>query len=169
MSLENRVKWAEREIKEIDPLDFFRDYYKGEITRTQLAREDFSLYRILSRKDLLKEAIPNFDKGASETGKIGGSAVARNFGDDPVVYYTEHHEGLKRGQLQKENQSLYKRLRRDGLLEHVPTVSEFSDDPVTYYIEHHEGLTRGQLKKENPSLYQYLRRNELLEHVPLKR
>ena len=64
---------------------------------------------------------------------------------------------------------MYKRLRKDRLLEHVPTSKrDFGDDPVAYYQEHYDGLIRGQLKKEDPSLYNRLREDRLLEHVPLK-
>lgn len=120
MSLEDKIRWAGREDKTVNPLDFFREHYDNRTTRSQLAREDFSLYRILSRKGLLDEAIPDFNQGASERGRIGGSTGARDLGDDPIAYYTEHHDGLTRGQLRKEDPSLYQRLRRDGLLEHIP-------------------------------------------------
>ena len=42
---------------------------------------------------------------------------------NPIDFFREHHAGLTRGELAKQDPSLYKRLRRDGLLEHVPTKS----------------------------------------------
>ena len=98
--------------------------------------------------------------------KVRWGDVWREY-DNPLDFLREHHDGLTRGQLHREDPSLYQRLRKDGLLEHVPTTkADFSDDPVAYYTEHHDGLTRGELKKEDPNLYQRLRRDGLLEHVP---
>ncbi len=160
MSLEDKVRggyvWKEYD----DPLDFLREHHDG-LTRGQLQKEDPSLYLRL-RRDGLLEHVP-----------IGKRGRPTKHGDDPVAYYTEHHDGLTRGQLQKEDPSLYLRLRRDGLLEHVPIgkrgrPTKHGDDPVAYYTEHHDGLTRGELAKENPSLYLRLRRDGLLKHVPLK-
>ena len=48
------------------------------------------------------------------------SRKRRDFGKDPVAYYEEHYSGLARGQLHKEDRSLYNRLWKDGLLENVP-------------------------------------------------
>ena len=118
-SLEDRVKWAERAVKNQNPIDFFRQYYNSNTTRSQLAKEDFALYRILSRKRLLDDAIPHFDHEASERGRRR-TEVSR-FGNDPVAYYQEHYAGLTRGQLQKQELSLYQRLWKDGLLDNVPT------------------------------------------------
>ncbi len=42
------------------------------------------------------------------------------YGDDPIAYYNEHYSGLTRGELSKENSSLYQRLWRDQLLGSVP-------------------------------------------------
>ena len=42
------------------------------------------------------------------------------YGDDPIAYYNEHYSGLTRGELSKENSSLYQRLWRDQLLGFVP-------------------------------------------------
>lgn len=167
----NQVKWAKREDKSINPLDFFKENYSSRTTRSQLARKDSALYKILRRKNLMDEAIPHFNQAASQRGKfLGGveKAEARDFGDDPVEYYTKHYNGLTRGQLAKEDPNLYQRLRRDELLADVPTANRFIDDPVAYYTEHYDGSTRGELAKEDRSLYQRLRRDGLLEHVPLE-
>lgn len=120
MSLEDKVRWVNRKNKGKDPLQFFREHYNPDTNRTQLAREDSSLYRILSRRELLDEAIPEFDQKASERGKVGGSAGTRDFGDDPVAYYKKHYDGLTRGQLHDEDRTFYDRLGTEGLLEHVP-------------------------------------------------
>ena len=88
----------------------------------------------------------------------------------PLEFFRKHYiAGLTRGQLRKQDSSLYQRLRRDGLLENVPVSrTDFGNDPVAYYQEHHAGLTRGQLQNQDPSLYQRLRRDGLLENVPTK-
>ncbi|MBI2147044.1 hypothetical protein HYU19_01045 [Candidatus Woesearchaeota archaeon] len=166
--LEDRIKWAERADKNQNPANFFRQHYDPDTTRSQLAKKDCALYRILSRKRLLDEAIPDFDHETSERVRRARTEVSR-FGNDPFAYYQEHHAGLTRGQLWKQDQSLYQRLRSDGLLDQVPvTRTDFGNDPVAYYQEHYAGLTRGQLKKQDPSLYQRLRRNGLLDNVPAK-
>ncbi|MFH1827679.1 MAG: hypothetical protein ABH824_00290 [Nanoarchaeota archaeon] len=51
--------------------------------------------------------------------KVKWGHVWREY-ENPLDFFREHHDGLTRGQLKKEDQSLYQRLRRDGLLEHVP-------------------------------------------------
>ncbi len=163
-SLEDKVKWAEREDKNQNPLEFFRQHYNPGTTRSRLSREDFSLYRILSRRGVLDEAIPDFDIEKSYRGK-SIERISR-FGNDPITYYQQHHAGLTRGQLQKQDPVLYERLRRNGLLENVPVSSRFGNDPVAYYNEHYAGLTRGQLQKQDPSLYQRLWKDGLLESVP---
>ena len=107
MNLEDKVKWAGREEKGISPVDFFRQHYDDNTTRSQLARQDFALYKILSGRGLLDEAIPNFNQKSSEKGKVGGSVGTRDFGDDPIAYYSEHYDGLTRGELSKKDPSLY--------------------------------------------------------------
>ena len=42
------------------------------------------------------------------------------FGENPLEFYRENYPGMTRGQLGKEDQGLYQRLRRDGLLGEVP-------------------------------------------------
>lgn len=167
MGLEDKIRWAERENKEMNPLDFFREHYDDSITRSRLARQDHGLYRILTRKGLLDQAIPQADDQAVARGKKS----KRNFGDDPLAYYQEHYAGLTRGQLKKKDQSLYCRLHQDGLLSHLPLQQVHRDfgDPLVYYQEHHAGLTRGQLERENPTFYQRLRKDKLLEHIPVKK
>ena len=93
---------------------------------------------------------------------------SRNESDSPIDFYRKHHAGLTRGQLKTQDQSLYKRLRKDGLLSNVPFSSKFGDDPVAYYQQHYAGLTRGKLRMQNPSLYKRLRRDGLLDIVPTK-
>jgi len=54
----------------------------------------------------------------------------RDYGNDPVAYYQEHHPGLTRGQLQKKDRSLYMRLWREGLLDNVPLKSNNIKDQI---------------------------------------
>ncbi|MBI2665891.1 hypothetical protein HYX12_04685 [Candidatus Woesearchaeota archaeon] len=124
-SLEDRVRWTERTNKHQNPIDFFRQHYEPNTTRSQLAREDFTLYKILSRKKLLDDAIPNFDHEASKTGRMARLGVSK-FGNDPVAYYQEHHAGLTRGELARQDPGLYQRLWKDGLLDNVPIKSSNS-------------------------------------------
>ena len=172
MALEHRIRWIEREDKDIDPLEFFRENYDSGITRTQLSKSDFSLYRTLSRRGLLDDAIPDFD---ADVAKRLGEA-ARNaehpskYGDDPVAYYHEHYQGMTRGELHKKDSGLYQRLRRGKLLGEVPrerAESRDFGDPVAYYHEHYQGMTRGELAKEDQGLYQILWRGKLLGEVPV--
>ena len=170
MALEHRIRWIEREDKDIDPLEFFRENYDSGITRTQLSKSDFSLYRTLSRRGLLDDAIPDFD---ADVAKRLGEA-ARNaehpskYGDDPVAYYHEHYQGMTRGELHKKDSGLYQILWRGKLLGEVPVASRFGDDPVAYYHRHYQGMTRWQLAKANHGLYKRLWRDKLLVHVPTK-
>ncbi len=93
-----------------------------------------------------------------------------DFGDDALEYYSKHHKGLTRGQLQIDNKKLYDKLWRGGLLDKLPRKTakrqNFGKDPLEYYNKHHKGLTRGQLKNTNPSLYARMRNEELLKHLP---
>ena len=56
MALEEQVRWAEREQKNADPVEFYREYYGG-LTRGELAEKDNSLYQKLRRNGLL-DSIP---------------------------------------------------------------------------------------------------------------
>ena len=39
---------------------------------------------------------------------------------DLLAYYKENYPGMSRGQLSQKDNSLYRRLRRDGLLQFIP-------------------------------------------------
>ena len=88
--------------------------------------------------------------------------------DGPLAEYRARYAGLTRGELAKRDNALYQRLRRAGLLDHVPTKHRLIDDALAYYRAHYVGLTRGELGKRDPSLYQRLRRQRLLASVPRK-
>ena len=167
MNLEVRVKWAERTDRKKDPLDFFREHYNSSTTRSKLSKEDNTLYRILRRRGVLDVAIPDFDAKASENGRRARIEVSR-FGQNPLEFYRENYPGMTRGQLQKEDQGLYQRLRRYGLLEEVPRQRRFVQNPLEFYRENYPGMTRGQLQKEDRGLYQRLTNDGLLGEVPLK-
>ena len=87
---------------------------------------------------------------------------------NPIDFYKEHYAGMTRGKLKMLDPNLYRKLRRDGLLEHVPTSIRLLGDQLEYYQLHYAGMTRGKLRMLDPSLYQSLRRDGLLEHVPTK-
>ena len=167
MNLEVRVKWAERTDRKKDPLDFFREHYNSSTTRSKLSKEDNTLYRILRRRGVLDVAIPDFDAEASKNGRRARIEVSR-FGQNPLEFYRENYPGMTRGQLGKEDQGLYQRLRGDGLLEEVPRQRRFVQNPLEFYRENYPGMTRGQLQKEDRGLYQRLTNDGLLGEVPLK-
>jgi len=54
---------------------------------------------------------------------IQKNSPRRIFGNDPFAYYQQHYAELTRGQLRTQDKSLYYRLRSDGLLVSVPTLS----------------------------------------------
>ena len=88
---------------------------------------------------------------------------------NPVDFYKEHYDGMTRGQLQKQDPRLYRKLRREGLLDLVPTSKrDFGSDPLKYYKERYADITRGQLELQDPNLYRRLRRDGLLGSVPTK-
>ena len=88
---------------------------------------------------------------------------------DPLDFFREQYDThTTRGKLRVLDNSLYQKLRRDGLLEHVPVSSRFRNDLVAYYQEHYAGLARGELQKQDHSLYQRLWKEGLLDNVPTK-
>jgi len=152
-----KVKWGDVWREHCEPLKFYYEQY-NRLTRGQLKDEDKSLYERLRREGQL-DIVP-LEK--SKSGRVS------KFGEDPAAYYYEHYEGFARGELQKENFSLYQRLRNDGLLDIVPLKKpDFDDFPVEYYQEHYAGLSRTELKQTNKGLYNRLSRDGLLEHVAL--
>lgn len=165
-TLEEKVKWAEREDRGRDPLNFFREKYPDGVTRARLARQDFSLYRILHRRNLLDRAIPEFDTKTAQRMRLVGRANG-GFGDDPLGFYRQHYPGLTRGQLGKKAPGLYERLMMDGLLGEVPVTTAFGGNPLKFYRLHYPGMTRGRLQGKYRSLYERLRKDGLLDEVPL--
>ena len=87
---------------------------------------------------------------------------------NPLDFFRENYDSeMTRGKLKQIDQNLYKRLKKDKLLEGVPFAYRFIQDPLEYYRQNYPGLTRGQLKKKDESLYNRLRRNKLLKEIPL--
>jgi len=172
------MKWVERTVGE-DPADFYRLNYSG-YNRSRLAREDFALYRTLSRRHMLDSTIPA-DEKVVELGRKGRWNSSR-FGEDPVAYYHAYYEGLTRGELIKAEAALYQKLKADGLLVCVPKMSKdeirekarkvnikksrIGRYPLAYYRENYNGVTRGELGKLDCALYARLRRDKLLDKVP---
>ncbi|OYT40718.1 hypothetical protein B6U80_02465 [Candidatus Pacearchaeota archaeon ex4484_26] len=158
MALESIVRWAKRENKDADPLEFYRKNYDG-FTRSQLQEKDKALYEILRRRDLLHK-IPR---------KI---AKARDFGS-PLDYYQEHYPGMTREELREKDKGLYNRLQRDSLLDHIPKgkerrSSKYGEDALAYYKKHYLGLTRGELAQKDVGLYKRIREEGLLKYIPRK-
>ena len=137
------------------PLDYFNQSFKGKkLTRGQLQKEDNSLYQSLIRHGQLDKA--------------GLQMKRRQFNGDPLTFFNEHYKSkrLTRGQLQKEDISLYQTLRRYGQLEEaIPKKYRGCKSPLTYFNKYikRQKLTRGQLSKADNSLYQTLVRHGQLD------
>ena len=123
MGIESKVKkgklWAKRKDKEKDPIEFLRENYGSDITRSKLAIVDSALYKVFWRRDLLDEAIPNFDVMASE--RLRSIITLNRFGGNALKYYKKHYRGKTRGEIRRLDQYLYERLTLEGSLEKVPT------------------------------------------------
>ncbi len=144
-----------------NPAAYYRRHYKG-LTRGALEKLDSSLYERLRVEGLL-HIVPKMSKDEIKK--------RSRFGRHPLAYYRRNYRGVTRYKLSCLDPSLYNRLRREKLLDNVPTVrtfQDFGDDPLGYYHEHHNGLTRGQLNRDNPGLYNRLRNDGVLSEVPLK-
>jgi len=141
----------------LDALAYYKKHYVR-LTRGELIKKDGSLYTRLQKEGLIKH-IP--------TANLSALAKKRSkFGLDALAYYKKHYRGLTRGALQEKNVSLYTRLWKDGLLNHVPTVCRFIDDPLEYYRKHYAGLTRGEVWRKNKKLYNKLWLDGTLKLVP---
>ncbi len=141
----------------IDAVQYFNEHYKGRIiSRSQLEKEDRGLYNKLRKLGKLDEILPNLYENHRDFTQI-----------TPVKYFKKFYKGkiTARNQLQKEDPTLYNKLRKLGKLDDIlPSQNEsyrdFSKtDPVQYFKKHYKGKikTRKQLAKEDQSLYQKLR------------
>jgi len=168
--LEKKVKWRKVWREHGKPLEFYCERYPL-LGREQLRKVDYGLYQRLYNDGLIKD-VPLIVEPLEK--KVRWGDVWREHGK-PLEFYHEHYWRLSRGQLAKEDSSLYQRLRSDGLIKEVPLIKpkrtiiprDFAEDPLAYYKKHYPGLTRGQLEKENAPLYQRLWRDDLLDDVPL--
>ena len=166
-TLEQRVKWSKREDKNNDPVDFLRENYPENITRSKLAQEDGALYRIISRHGRLDEAIPDYDKRSSEIWRET-RLRATPWGLNSRAYFKRHYAHLGRTELRKQVLGLYKRARTEGWLdEEFPQHKQnFEPDALTYFLKNYPGFTRTKLQKENKGLYNHLEEEGNLGHVP---
>lgn len=91
----------------------------------------------------------------------------RDFGNDPLAYCLEHHPGKTRGEIKKDDPSLYQVLWQKKLLDKIPKKEPpFGGDPVKYYWKHHPGVLRGRLRKEHKVLYEKIRKDGFLHLIP---
>lgn len=166
-TLEQRVKWARREDRDKDPVDFLRENYPENITRSRLAQEDSALYRIISRHNRLDEAIPHYNKRSSEAWRETRLRVTP-WGLNPRAYFKRHYSHLGRKELRKQVLGLYERARAEGWLEEeLPQHKQnFEPDALTYFLKNYPGFTRTKLQKENPTLHKSLKEEGKLGHVP---
>ncbi|MBD3248992.1 hypothetical protein GF336_03025, partial [Candidatus Woesearchaeota archaeon] len=144
----------------VDALECFNDLFGDrEMTRNQLNKEDSGLYTRLRKEGLLDHVIPE-KREQRDWNKI-----------DPLEYFREHYGNgdITRSQLSKEDQRLYGRLLKDGLLDQAIPKKKSRDfgDPLEYFKEHYGNreMRRGQLKKENQRLYVKLKKEGLLDQV----
>ena len=73
-----------------------------------MPRLDFALYKKLWRDELLNQ-IP-----------LNENARKSKFGDTPLNYYHQHHEGITRGVLYEINPGLCAQLKKRGDWEKIP-------------------------------------------------
>lgn len=88
-----------------------------------------------------------------------------------LLLYKRVYGTLYRTQLEKRDRPLYMRLKRAGLLHHVPYKRRRRNhlaDPLGYYHRHYEGMLRGELATRDPGVYFRLRKLGMLIHVPRK-
>lgn len=97
-----------------------------------------------------------------------GWSTSRKPGEDPVDFYWRVWPGVPRGRLQKVDEPLYRRIRRDNDLHQIPTERRVIHDPVREYLQHFDGVPRGKLSKVDPGLYHKMWREDLLAVVPKK-
>lgn len=96
------------------------------------------------------------------------SGLPAEDGGDLRLYHRRFSH-LSRGQLEVRNRALYHRLRRAGLLHHVPLKQRprrAISDLLAYYRDHYPGVTRGRLAALDSSLYSRLRNAGLLANIP---
>lgn len=97
-----------------DALQCYREYYDG-LSRYELQQTNEGLYNRMLREGLLHH-LPVKNKSEVEREKSP-------YGINALSYYREHYAGLTRGQLKSKRPGLYARLRKDGLLKHVPKAA----------------------------------------------
>lgn len=143
-------------------LDYFNKIYGNqEITRGKLSKIEPGLYDSLRRHGLLDKAIPK---------KWGDSF--RGF-PSPLDFFKDKYadKDISRGQLQKEDSSLYAALRRRGQIDlaiperNIRLYRGFKD-LFTYFRAHYpEKISRKKLQKEDSGLYSSLLRLGLMDQA----
>ena len=150
MSLDGKVRWADREDPYDDPIDFYQRMYGG-LTRGKLQLVDPALYMNLLRSGRIEE-VPIL------------SIIPK---DMLIEYCRAHYPGLSRGELQRVNKTLYMRLFREGMLSNIPRRRPlYGSDPFLYYQKHFAGVSRRRLLRIKSGLYRRLRKDGLIGKVP---
>ena len=87
---------------------------------------------------------------------------------DPWEFYKKNYDGLSRSNLRVIDESLYKKLRRAGLLERIPIVERenYGDDLLRFYDEHFSNISKSELSKKHSVFYRRLQRKGLLSKIP---
>ncbi len=154
-----------RDFSKKDPVQHFKEQYKGKITsRKQLEKEDQVLYDKLRKLGKLDEILASQHENNRDYTQT-----------DPVQFFNQHYKGkvVTRTQLSKEDPGLYQKLRKQGQLDEIlPSQYEnhrdyTQTDPVQFFNQHYKGkiTTRKQLQKEDQGLYCKLLRIGKLEDV----
>lgn len=88
--------------------------------------------------------------------------------NNPWKFYKENYGGLSRSKLREIDESLYKILRRDDLLEKIPIVEKenYGDDLLKFYYENFPHIPKKELSKNHPGFYRRLQREGLLSEIP---
>ena len=83
-----------------------------------------------------------------------------------LAFYRANYKGMTRGELAQRDNALYQRLRKEGLLEQVPTANRIIKNAIAFYRANYRGMMRGELKRTDESLYRRLRREKKLGQIP---
>jgi len=149
-----------KHMSDADVLMIYQTEHSG-IRRGLLAQIDMTLYQqMIKRKSLthVPTTRPRYPSLPDE---------------HLLMIYRMVYDGTTQGRLEKQEAWLHSRMKRQGLLHHVPRVvrrswKSLSDAQVlAVYETHHSGRTRRQLRKEDNELYQEFSKRDLLKHVPV--
>ncbi len=89
--------------------------------------------------------------------------------DKAINKARKNYPELSRGQLQRKNNALYTKIKRQGDLNKLPLASRYQGDPYKFYNTHYPGKTRGEIYKIDRPLHSSLYYHKLLDKLPGKK